>query len=65
MLIIALDKAFVSTIKVWRNKKNIYVDTLLSVRLVIRRLRVRPTLGRQHSFMEIDHAIFSTVIPFG
>ena len=32
------------------------------VRLVIRRLQVRPLLGRQHSFMEIDHEIFSTVI---
>ena len=29
--------------------------------LVIRRLQVRPPLGRQHSFMEIDHKIFSTV----
>ena len=33
----------------------------MRVRLVIRRLRVRPPLGRQHSFVEIDHEIFSTV----
>ena len=33
-----------------------------SVGLVIRRLWVRPRLGRQHSFMEIDHEIFSMVI---
>ena len=32
------------------------------VRLVIRRLRVRTPPGRQHSFVEIDHEIFSTVI---
>ena len=32
------------------------------VRLVIRRLRVRPLTVRQHSFDEIDHEIFSTVI---
>ena len=32
------------------------------VRLVIRRLRVRPPPGRQDSFVEIDHEIFSTVI---
>ena len=29
---------------------------------VIRRLRVRHPLGRQHSFVEIDHELFSTVI---
>ena len=34
----------------------------MRARLVIRRLRVRPPPGRQHSFMEIDHEIFSTVI---
>ena len=34
----------------------------ICVRLVIRRLRVRPLLGRQHHFMEIDHETFSTVI---
>ena len=34
----------------------------MRVRLVIRRLRVRPPPGREHSFMEIDHEIFSTVI---
>ena len=32
--------------------------------LVIRWLQVRPPLGRQHSFMEIDHEIFSMVIFF-
>ena len=32
------------------------------VGLVIRRLQVRPLPGRQHSFMEIDHEIFSMVI---
>ena len=30
--------------------------------LVIRRLRVRPPSGRQHSFAEIDHEIFPTII---
>ena len=34
----------------------------MHVRLVIRRLRVRPPPGRQHYFVEIDHEIFSTVI---
>ena len=34
----------------------------MRVQLVIRRLRVRPPPGRQHSFVEIDHEIFSTVI---
>ena len=29
---------------------------------VIRRLRVQPPLGRQHSFVEIDHEMFSMVI---
>ena len=33
-------------------------------RLVIWRLQVRPPPGQQHSFMEIDHEIFSMVIPF-
>ena len=32
------------------------------VRLVIRKLRVRPPPSRQHSFIEMDHEIFSTVI---
>ena len=32
------------------------------IRLVIRRLQVQPPRGRQHSFVEIDHEIFSTVI---
>ena len=34
----------------------------MRIQLVIGRLRVRPPLGRQHSFVEIDHEIFSTVI---
>ena len=34
----------------------------MRIRLVIRRLRFRPPLGRQHFFVEIDHEIFSTVI---
>ena len=34
----------------------------MHVRLVIRRLWVQPPPGRQHSFVEIDHEIFSTVI---
>ena len=34
----------------------------MCIRLVIRRLRVQPLLGRQHSFMEIDYEMFSTVI---
>ena len=29
------------------------------MRLVVRRLRVQPLPGQQHSFMEIDHEIFS------
>ena len=33
-----------------------------AVRLETRRSRVQPRRGRQHSFMEIDHEIFSTVI---
>ena len=35
----------------------------MRVRLVVvRRLRVRPPPGRQHSFVKIGHEIFSTVI---
>ena len=34
----------------------------MRIRLVISRLRVRPPPGRQHSFVEIDHEIFSMVI---
>ena len=34
----------------------------MHIRLVIRRLWVQPAQGRQHSFMEVDHEIFSTVI---
>ena len=33
-----------------------------AVRLESRRSRVQPRRGRQHSFVEIDHEIFSTVI---
>ena len=33
-----------------------------AVRLKTRRSRVSPRRGRQHSFVEIDHEIFSTVI---
>ena len=33
-----------------------------AVRLETRRSRVQPHGGRQHSFVEIDHEIFSTVI---
>ena len=36
----------------------------MCLRLVIRRLRVQPMLGLQHSFMKIDHKIFSKVILF-
>ena len=36
----------------------------MRVRLVIRRLRVRPPPVRQHSFVEIDHNFFSTDILF-
>ena len=32
--------------------------------LVIRRLRVRPPPGRQHSFVQIDQEMFSTAILF-
>ena len=31
--------------------------------LVIKRLRVQPLPGQQHSFVEIDHELFSMVIP--
>ena len=34
----------------------------MCVRLVVRRLQIWPMVGQQHSFMEIDHEIFSTVI---
>ena len=34
----------------------------MRVRVVIRRLLVRPLLGRQHSFVKIDQEIFSMVI---
>ena len=34
----------------------------MHVRLMIRRLHVSAPPGRQHSFMEIDHEIFSTVL---
>ena len=33
-----------------------------AVQLETRRLRVKPRRGRQHSFVEIDHEIFSVVI---
>ena len=33
-----------------------------AIRLETRRSRVQPRQGRQHSFVEIDHEIFSTVI---
>ena len=33
----------------------------MGIHMKIRRLRVRPPLGWQHSFMEIDHLILSTV----
>ena len=33
-----------------------------AVRLETRKSRVQPHRGRQHSFVEIDHEIFSTVI---
>ena len=34
----------------------------LDFRLAIRRLRVRPAQSNQHSFVEMDREIFSTVI---
>ena len=34
----------------------------IRVRVVTRRLRVQPPPGRQHSFEEIDHEKFSTII---
>ena len=34
----------------------------MRIRLVIRRLQVRLPPGRQHSYVEIDHDIFSMVI---
>ena len=34
----------------------------MRVRLVLRKLRVRPPPGRQHNFVKIDLEIFSTVI---
>ena len=41
---------------------NMVHGLMMRVLLVIRRSRVPSPLGRQHSFMEIDHEIFSTVI---
>ena len=35
---------------------------LLAIRLETRRSWVQPRRGQQHSFMEIDHEIFATVI---
>ena len=40
----------------------LYKMDLSGVRLVIRRLLVRPPPSRHYSFMEIDREIFSTVI---
>ena len=40
-----------------RQEQNLY-----HIYPLIRRFRVRPPPDRQHSFMEIDHEIFSTVI---
>ena len=34
----------------------------MRVQLVIEKLRVQPPPGRQYSFIEVDHEIFSTVI---
>ena len=34
----------------------------MHVRLVIRRLCIRPQQSRQHSFVKIDHEIFSMII---
>ena len=34
----------------------------MHVRLIIGKLLVQPLRGRQHSFVEIDHEIFTTVI---
>ena len=34
----------------------------MCIRLLIRRLRVQLTMGRQHSFVQIDHEILSIVI---
>ena len=36
----------------------------MRVRLVIRRLRVRPPPDRQYSFVDIEYEIFSTAILF-
>ena len=36
----------------------------MRVQLMIRRSQVQSLPGQQHSFMEIDHEIFSTVILF-
>ena len=36
----------------------------MRIRLVIRRLLVRPLPGRQHAFVEIDREMFSLVILF-
>ena len=34
----------------------------MRVRMVIRRLRVRPPPGREHSFVNVDHEILSMII---
>ena len=36
----------------------------MRIRVVIRGLRVRFPLGQQHSYVENDDGIFSTIIPF-
>ena len=57
----------------WRNKKNIYPHTLIIRPASVAQLDVpsdwrpggrgfNPRRGWQHSFVEIDHEIFSTVI---
>ena len=56
------------TIKSWTKRYHTYEIAGLggsvgcTVWLETRRSRVRPRRGRQHSFVEIDHEIFSTVI---
>ena len=53
---VPVDKSFNSTCRPWWL-------SWMHVRLETRRSRVQPRRGRQHSFLEIDHEIFSTVIP--
>ena len=50
------------TISIGTNRAGLGGSVGCAVRLETRRSRFNPRRGRQHSFAEIDHEIFSTVI---